>query len=169
MLRWIARLLRTPRDGSAGAQARRRAPAQFQLCGVFVVRKRLYLGREEGHAGPGLLLFPPQELALDIPAEHLGRLVHEALASYRETGVPIPAPEWEVHNARLLAHFGFASVADFERSKRDITIRRIEATGEVRLFGSRGDAVATLLDPGPEELGAAIREHLRLPAAVRRT
>ena len=166
MLKRLARLLGgEPHDPELAAiEARRAAPLEYQFCSVFVVRKKLYLGREEGHAGPRLLLFPPRELPVGISAPQLGGLVHDTLASYVQTGIPISAPQWDVLNREMLDHFGFTRVADFERRKRDVTVRRMVATGEVQLHADNPDQIVKLVSPEAAELGSEIRKLLRLPA-----
>lgn len=136
----------------------------YQFCGVFVVKKRLFVCREEGVGGPRVMVLPPQELDPAVDDATLGAAIEAALQAYRDAGRRMTPSEWEVVNQRLLGLFGETSIATFERKKRDVTVRLESATGRVQLFGPKGREVS-LERPGAAELGRAARGLLGLAPA----
>lgn len=132
---------------------------EYQFCGVFLHRKRLYLSYEEGVRGPRRMLLPPKELPPDISAEVLGGEILEALGRYREAEQGIEAEEWERLNQELFTLFGERSVATFERNKRGVTARRQVASGEIQLF-TKGKHISALTEDDPARLGATVKDIL---------
>ena len=131
----------------------------YQFCGVFVLKERLYLVREEGVGGPRQIAMPLRELPLNLDARRLGEEVLSGLDDYREIGRQ--ASGGEGLNRQLLSFVDEKSVAAFERKKKEVTVRREVMLGDVRLFGPR-DEEMEVKDPEPEKLGEIIKNLLGL-------
>lgn len=104
------------------------------------------------------MILPPSELDPNVSAESLKEHVCDALEDYESEGPSISASEWDALNQQLLAFFGAKSVAEFERKKKDITVRRNTDTGDIDLFWGDGDSCLMAVDP--DELGITIRAKL---------
>lgn len=133
---------------------------EYQFCGVFLLKKKLYIVRQEEVRGAGRIVMPLKEVRLNIDADALHEELLAALDDYRRDARPVTRNEVEKLNDELLEVVGEKSVAAFERKKKDVTIRREIGSGEIRLFKANGQE-ATGLDLG--NLGHAIKSFLELP------
>ena len=127
----------------------------YQFCGVFLLKKKLYMVREEGVGGPRRMVMPLKELPVDIDPNDLAEEVFAALDDYREEARPVTVDELETLNDDLLGFFGERSVAAFERKKKDVTVRRGVKSAEIRLFEANGREL-------PSELGLKIKSEVNV-------
>ena len=131
------------------------------FCSVYLFKKRLFVRRVENARGPNCAVFPPKELDIAIDADRLAVEIEAALMDYRELGRKIEPEEWAERNKRLLEFFGESSISAFERKKKEVTVRRETATGQVALFGPK-DKEVELDNPTGQQLGQVVKDLLGL-------
>jgi hypothetical protein len=106
-----------------------------RFCSVLLINKRLFVARQANANGPGCIVFPMEELESPDSAE-LRRVLRAALTAYFDLGRGIGPAEWEDLNRKLLEATGVSSINEFERKKKEITVREDVNLGEFALFGS---------------------------------
>jgi len=127
----------------------------YSFCGVFTLKNKLFIVREQYAGGANKMLMPPKELKMNITPIALGEEIEMALNDYLPQGRSIYADEWETLNKALLEYFDEESVNTFESNKQEVNIRRESMSTEVVLF-SPEDEELTLLAPSIEYLGEAV-------------
>jgi hypothetical protein len=136
---------------------------RMQFASVTWSKGRLYVGREEYVGGPRILLFPLQEVEIDVEPCALGQAVLEALDGYIVGDRVVYVEEKQEMNKQFLRFFGFRSIPEFYRKSIDVTIRRENTdAGDIFSlgFGDTGEEMQPC--PGdPEGLGRAILEKIR--------
>ena len=128
---------------------------EHRFCGVLLIKGCLYLCREVGVGGPRKMVLPPASIPTSISSADLGGFVREALADYTESDQLVYADEWSALDRQLCESFGVRSVAAFERSKRDVSIRETVSDGTILLAGPNDQRLA-VSQPDDETLGRSI-------------
>ena len=96
----------------------------YKFCGVFTLKKQMYLVRQANANGPGVTIWPPKPFYSGLTHQQMAFEIKSALNDYFDLGRAIYAPEWEERSKQLLSFFGERTISAFERKKKEITIRQ---------------------------------------------
>lgn len=104
---------------------------QMQFASVIWSKGWLYICREEYVGGSRILIWPLEEIPMDVEAIRLGRASIAALDGYVLGDRIVYADEKRELGKQLLHFFGYKSIPEFHRKTIGIGIRR-----EKRILGS---------------------------------
>jgi hypothetical protein len=106
-----------------------------------------------------MLVMPPLKTSFELNDNEFSTQVIDALHDYSSLGRSIHVEEWEEINRNILQYFGFRTVSQFEKSKRDITVRQEYGSDFLVLFTDENEEIC--IPNSPEILGSKLKQLLR--------